>query len=95
MSFGKELMQSAHEALDIAAGKAAPAGMFVPQGVDVATIRKRQKLSLAAFAKRYGLPLDTVRDWERNRLPPDPAAAALLRLIDQKPDLVAAVLAAP
>ena len=93
MNFGKELVQSAREALATAAGEVAPAGAFVPAGIDVATIRKKQNLSQESFAKRYGLPLDMVRDWEQNRRSPDRTGVILLALIDQKPDMVADVLA--
>ncbi len=41
MSFGKELIQSAHEALKIAQGKAEPAAVYAPKTVDVVAIRKR------------------------------------------------------
>ncbi|MEQ8444326.1 MAG: hypothetical protein RIB57_00420 [Pelagibacterium sp.] len=50
MTFGRELIQSAHEALAIAERRAEPAAVFIPETVDVAAIRKRQKLSQAAFA---------------------------------------------
>ena len=53
MSFGKELIQSAEEALAIAKDEE-PAGVFVPESVDVSAIRKKQSLSQAAFAERYG-----------------------------------------
>jgi putative transcriptional regulator len=64
MTFGKELIESAEEALAIAEGRTEPAAVFVPETIDVAAIRKRQKLSQAAFAKRYGLPAGTIKDWE-------------------------------
>ena len=65
MSFGKELIQSAEEALAIAKGEAESAGVFVPETVDVSAIRKKQGLSQIAFAERYGLPLGTLHDWEQ------------------------------
>lgn len=94
MSFAKELVQSAKEALTIARGEAEPAGAFIPESVDVAAIRKKQGLSQAAFAKRYGLPLGTLRNWERGRRSPDRAAMVLLVLIEWNPTLVADTLAA-
>ena len=62
MSFGKELVDSAREALAIAGREVEPAGAFVPETVDVAAIRKKLKLSQSAFANQYGLPVGTVRD---------------------------------
>lgn len=93
MSLGKELIQSAHEALAIAKGETEPAGVFVPESVDVAAIRKRLNLSQAEFARRYGLPLGTLRDWEQDRRSPDRAAVVLLSLIDRNPNMVADTLA--
>lgn len=94
MTFGKELIDSANEALAIAKGEAEPAGAFIPETVDVAAIRKRLKLSQAAFAERYGLPVGTVRDWEQARRSPDRAAVVLLSIIDRNPVFVAETLAA-
>ncbi len=93
MSFSKELIESANEALAIARGETETAGAFVPEAVDVAAIRKRLKLSQSAFAKRYGLPLGTVRDWEQQRRSPDRAAVVLLSVIDRNPEIVARTLA--
>ena len=94
MTFGKELIQSAQEALAIAEGHAEPAAVFVPETIDVAAIRKRQKLSQVAFAKRYGLPTGTIKDWEQNRRQPDRAAMLLLKVIEQAPDMVARAIRA-
>ena len=47
MTFGKELIQSAHEALAIAEGTLEPGAVYVPETIDVAAIRKRQNLSQA------------------------------------------------
>jgi len=52
MTFAKELIQSANEALAIAEGRAEPAAVFVPETVDVAAISKNQKLSQTKSAKR-------------------------------------------
>lgn len=94
MSFEKELIQSAHEALAIAQGRAEPAAVFVPESIDVAAIRKRQRLSQAEFAKRFGLPTGTIKDWEQHRRQPDRAAMLLLKVIDKAPDTVAQAIRA-
>jgi putative transcriptional regulator len=93
MSFGKDLLQSAEEALAIAEGQVDAPLAIMPERVDVAAIRKRQKLSQAAFAARYGLSKGTVRDWEQDRRSPDRAAIVLLRVIDREPEAVARALA--
>ncbi|MGV3549850.1 helix-turn-helix domain-containing protein [Rhizobium sp.] len=94
MTFGKELVESAKEALAIAEGRVEPAAVFVPETIDVAAIRKHQRLSQAAFAERYGLPTGTIKDWEQNRRRPDRAAMLLLKLIEQEPDMVARAIRA-
>jgi putative transcriptional regulator len=88
MSFGKELIQSANEALAIAKGEAKEAGAYVPETLDVATIRKKYKLSQEAFAHRFGLAVGTVRDWEQRRRSPDRAALVLLAVIDREPNAI-------
>ena len=94
MGFGEELIQSAREALAIAKGEMEPAGAFIPETVDVAAIRRKQKLSQAAFAERNGLPVATLRDWEQERRSPDRAAMVLPVLIERNPEMVADTLAA-
>ena len=89
MTFGKELIESAKEALAIAEGREEPAAVFIPETIDVAAIRKRQKLSQAEFAKRYGLSAGTIKDWEQKRRQPDRAAMLFLKVIEQAPDMVA------
>ena len=46
MCFGKELIRSANEALEIAQSKAEPVAVYAPDTVDAAAIRKQQGLSL-------------------------------------------------
>ena len=93
MTFGKELVKSAHEALVIARGETKPAGVYVPGLVDVAAMRKKQRLSQKAFADRYGLSVDTVRDWEQESRLPDRTALVLLSVIDHEPEAVMRALA--
>jgi putative transcriptional regulator len=92
-TFGQDLIESASEALGIAEGKRAPAGIFPASDIDVAAVRKRLGLSQREFSSRYGLSLAVVRDWEQHRVRPDQAARTLLRVIDRNPDAVSDVLA--
>ncbi|MBX8814633.1 helix-turn-helix domain-containing protein, partial [Ochrobactrum sp. MR34] len=68
--------------------------VFVPETIDVAAIRKSQKLSQAEFAKRYGLSAGTIRDWEQNRRQPDRSAVLFLKVIQQAPETVAKAIRA-
>jgi putative transcriptional regulator len=92
--FGRELIESANEALAIAEGRLAPARAIAGQAIDVASIRKRLHLSQGKFAARFGLSVATVRDWEQNRRRPDRIAATLLRVIDHAPETVEQVVKA-
>jgi DNA-binding transcriptional regulator YiaG len=60
--------------------------------IDVAGLRARLGLSQAEFARRFGLDVDTVQNWEQGRTSPDRTARALLRAIDGAPEAVAAAL---
>lgn len=63
-----------------------------PSRVSVAAIRRRLKMSQAAFAARFGLDLSAVHAWEQGRRKPDRAARVLLAVIDREPDAVLRVL---
>lgn len=60
----------------------------------VKLVRRRLNLTQADFARRFGVPLGTIRDWEQGRRQPDAPALVLLRVIDYEPDVVLRALAA-
>ncbi len=49
-------------------------------------------LSQTAFAKRFGIPVATLRDWEQGRRAPDAASQSYLCVIARMPDAVAKAL---
>jgi len=55
-------------------------------------VRGRTGLTQAAFAARIGVPVETVRNWEQGKRHPRGPARALLKLIDQAPDVAFATL---
>jgi putative transcriptional regulator len=63
------------------------------RGPNPRIVRARLGLTQEEFAKRFHLPLGTVRDWEQGKHEPDSAARVLLRLIDRDPAGVAKALA--
>lgn len=65
-----------------------PKGYPDDMGPDVKAIRKRLGLSQGAFAKRFGLPVATIRNWEQGRTVPDRPAQVLLRVIAAAPKTV-------
>lgn len=84
---GSRLIQAAQEAAAMARGEPVP-GAVVHMPPDVRAIRTRLKLTQPAFARRFGLPVGTVRDWEQGRAVPDQAARILLRVIEREPEAV-------
>lgn len=59
------------------------------------SLRDRTKLTQAQFAQRIGVPIETVRNWEQGKREPRGPARALLRVIEQAPDLAFRILGAP
>jgi putative transcriptional regulator len=55
-------------------------------------IRSQVHLTQAEFAARIGVPIETVRNWEQGKRQPRGPARALLRLIDEAPDVAFSVL---
>ncbi len=60
----------------------------IPAKIDAREIRLRRRMSQAAFARRYGLALDALQDWEQGRRSPDRCARILLTVIDKEPEAV-------
>jgi putative transcriptional regulator len=68
------------------------AGGQGPDAVYAKGIRARAKLTQAEFAARIGVPIETVRNWEQGNRSPRGPARALLKVIDQAPQVAFAVL---
>jgi putative transcriptional regulator len=90
----KRLIKAAKSAQAIARGDADPATYkaHVPAKVDVRAIRTKLKMSLNAFAVRFGILSSTLRDGDQNRRHPDGAARVLLMVINKEPDAVTRAL---
>ena len=52
-------------------------------------IRWKLRLTQEQFAKKFGLPLGTLRDWEQRKVEPDAAARVLLKVIAGDHEVVA------
>jgi putative transcriptional regulator len=63
-------------------------GLMIPDAIDVSAIRKKTGLSQAAFARRIGVPVGTIRNWEQVRRSPQGPARILLALLDRNPRIV-------
>ena len=88
--FGQRLIQAAHEAVAIARGEAKPDSYAVhhPPAIDVRSIREALGLTQDAFAVRYRVPVEIVRDLEQGRARLDPAMQAYLTVISREPEIV-------
>jgi putative transcriptional regulator len=84
-----QLVQSMREAAAHARGETVP-GLRVhhvqpPEPLDLAAIRGRTGLSREAFARRIGVSMDTLRDWENGRRKPEGPARVLLAMLSRNP----------
>ena len=59
-------------------------GLFV-EDVQPAQVRTQLGMSQTEFAAALTIPVATLRNWEQGRVPPDPAARALLRIVARDP----------
>ena len=57
-------------------------------------VREKLGLSQEAFAKALNIPVGTIRNWEQNRVKPDPAARALLLILYRQPKVALEALRA-
>jgi putative transcriptional regulator len=55
-------------------------------------VRSQARLTQAEFASRIGVPIETVRNWEQGKRSPRGPARALLKLLDQVPDVAFSIL---
>jgi putative transcriptional regulator len=63
-------------------------GLRLPTTIDAAAVRSRTGRSQAAFARRVGVAVGTIRNWEQGRRSPQGPARVLLALLDRNPRIV-------
>ncbi|CAA2136433.1 MULTISPECIES: helix-turn-helix domain-containing protein [Methylobacterium] len=84
-----ELTRSLEQAAMHARGETVPdLHVHVPREIDVVAIRKATDLSQDAFARRIGVAVGTLRNWEQRRRRPEGPARVLLALLQRNPRLV-------
>ncbi len=69
-----------------------PAIPVRPDPSQARRIRAQTRLTQAEFAARIGVPIETLRNWEQGKRAPRGPARALLRLLDEAPDVAFSVL---
>lgn len=60
-----------------------------PDTADVRALRARLEMTREEFAQRYGLEIETVRNWEIGKRAPDRTARSYLQAIANRPEQVA------
>jgi putative transcriptional regulator len=63
-------------------------GLRLPVAIDAAAVRSKTGLSQATFARRIGVAVGTLRNWEQGRRSPQGPARILLALLDRNPRIV-------
>ncbi len=94
---GQRLIKSLQEALEHAQGNPKAARISsekklkrvkIPEILNVKDIREHLKMSQAEFAARFGINLNTLKNWEHGRRVPDIATKAYLYAISRNAELV-------
>jgi putative transcriptional regulator len=75
-------------ASDLARAGIAAAPVEARPTVEVRALRERLRLTREQFAARYGLEIETVRNWETGKREPDTTARSYLRAIANDPERV-------
>ena len=84
---GQEILEGIREVKAYKAGKKTLRVHSLKEPSPPKVIRRKLKLSQAAFAALMGVSLRTIQDWEQGRRKPSGTAVALLRIAEQKPDV--------
>ena len=53
--------------------------------IPIHAVRRKLGMSQADFARTLHIPIGTIRNWEQDRVQPDPAARALLTILYRQP----------
>jgi putative transcriptional regulator len=59
---------------------------------DIRALREAMDLSQSGFAKKFGLNLRTLQDWEQGRREPDQVARLYLKVVASAPETVEAAI---
>jgi len=86
-SVGQLLIEALQNALDTPG-----TGKVLNPKFDVKALRKQLKLTQHAFAERYHIKLQTLRNWEQGERSPDSTSVAYLTCIAKRPDIISTIL---
>jgi putative transcriptional regulator len=85
---GLEILEGIREIKAYKAGKKRLRTRRLKEPAPPQVIRANLNLSQSAFAALMGVSLRTVQDWEQGRRKPSGPATALLRIAEQKPEVL-------
>jgi putative transcriptional regulator len=74
--FSKDLVKSLCEACDHAEGRASSTRVHVIEVPEVRAIQRKLRMSQDEFARKYRIPLPTLKNWEQGRPSRDRVAPA-------------------
>lgn len=83
----EELTKSVKQAGAIARGERKPARKHAYSATRLQAIREKAELSQAQFARLLNVSVRTLQNWEQDRREPTGPAKALLRIVEQEPEL--------
>jgi len=82
-----DLVQSLNEAKSISKGEIKASRRFKVSTPDAKAVREKVGLSQSEFARLLRISLRTLQNWEQHRRNPTGAAAALLTLVANAPEI--------
>lgn len=85
---GQQIIEAAQEALRFTRGEDTGARVWQVPVLDAAEVREKTGLSQEQFARRFGINLATLRNWEQGIRAPEGPARILLMVIDKEPEAV-------
>jgi putative transcriptional regulator len=86
---GKRIVASAKEAHAYVRGEAGEGfRVHIPDEIDVRAVRRVVGLIQEQFARRIGVSVATLRNWEQGRRVPEGPARVLLAMLKKRPTIV-------
>ncbi|MGO0306352.1 helix-turn-helix domain-containing protein [Endozoicomonas acroporae] len=84
---GQEILDGLNEIKAFKAGKGKLKTTVLSEPSPAKEIREKLQLSQSAFASFMGVSVRTIQDWEQGRRNPQGPAKALLRVVEQHPEV--------
>ena len=88
-NIGKEIIDGVKEIKSFHKGEKRLKTDTISEASPPRIIREKLKLSQAAFASLLGVSSRTVQDWEQGRRQPQGPAKSLLRIAENRPEILA------